>query len=82
MALNAQAVLIPNNGAIIRRRPVWGAGGIIAQSVSGLVNVPGLKDAVLFAKEGAKALKVRLFSYGLWNGGFIPTSPMYFRFQN
>ncbi|KDN47504.1 hypothetical protein RSAG8_03644, partial [Rhizoctonia solani AG-8 WAC10335] len=57
MATNAQAVVVPNNGAIIRRRPVWGAGGLLAQSVSGLVNVPGLKDVAFFAKEGAKALK-------------------------
>ncbi|KAL5636466.1 hypothetical protein ACGC1H_000433 [Rhizoctonia solani] len=56
MASNARAVLVPNNGAI-RRRPVWGAGGLLTESVSGLVNVPGLKDVVLFAKEGAKALK-------------------------
>ncbi|CAE6420402.1 unnamed protein product [Rhizoctonia solani] len=57
MASNAQAVVVPNNGVIIRRRPVWGAGGLLAQSVSGLVNVPGLKDVAFFAKEGAKALK-------------------------
>ncbi|CAE7140015.1 unnamed protein product, partial [Rhizoctonia solani] len=57
MASKVQAVAVPNNGAIIRRRPAWGAGNLFAQGVAGLVNVPGLKDAVSFAKEGAKSLK-------------------------
>ncbi|CUA67790.1 hypothetical protein RSOLAG22IIIB_03219 [Rhizoctonia solani] len=61
MASNAQAVAVPDNGAMIRRRPVWGVGGLIAKSASGLVNVPGLKDVVLFAKEGAKTLKPDIF---------------------
>ncbi|KAG8757693.1 hypothetical protein FRC11_004334, partial [Ceratobasidium sp. 423] len=57
MASSTQVALAPNGTTGIRRRQFWGSGGLIAQGASGLVNVPGLKEAVLFAKEGAKALK-------------------------
>ncbi|KAG8699618.1 hypothetical protein FRC11_013586, partial [Ceratobasidium sp. 423] len=59
MASSTQAAITvaPDNATDIRRRPIWGVGGLVARGVSGLVNVPGLKDAALFAKEGAKVLK-------------------------
>ncbi|CAE6536944.1 unnamed protein product [Rhizoctonia solani] len=51
------ATVAPENATDIRRRPIWGVGGLVARGVSGLVNIPGIKDAALFAKKGAKALK-------------------------
>ncbi|KAG8727141.1 hypothetical protein FRC11_013821 [Ceratobasidium sp. 423] len=45
----------------ILRRPNWRVGGLIIQEISGLVNMPGLKDAVSFAKEGTKALEPNMF---------------------
>ncbi|CAE6422599.1 unnamed protein product [Rhizoctonia solani] len=57
MASNGPVAVAPKNTVKIRRRQIWGAGGLVAQGVSELIGVPGLKDTAVFFKEGAKALK-------------------------
>ncbi|CAE6426667.1 unnamed protein product [Rhizoctonia solani] len=67
MSSSTQVAVSPANIPNVRRRPIWRAGSLIAQSAFGLVNIPGLKEAALFAQEGAKAPKPDVIQAPKWN---------------
>lgn len=55
MSTNSQNVPAPNTP---RPRPVQGVAGLVAKSLTGLVNLPGLRDSAKAVHDMAVALKV------------------------